>query len=314
MRPVIFFCPRVTRINGGIRNIFRLGEVLQSLGHPVTVFEQDAQRPNWFENSLPVVNTLTQDLVDQAVVILPEDLPHVLYELITRFSGPKILYNQNHFYSAHGLGDRGSFEDFGIHIMLCSSLTILDHARQRFPNMRSSLLPCVVDTDLFKPSEKKRQIAYMPRKRMIESKYLKDMAQFTMPELSDWEWKAIDAAHERDVATAMSEAAIFLSLSRLEGFGLTPLEAMASGCVVAGFTGIGGREYATPNNGFWAAEDDFPACLDALRQAVSLSMDKSGKRQDYDQVCRRTYALYTYDAFRVAAISAWQEILGNIGT
>ena len=69
-------------------------------------------------------------------------------------------------------------------------------------------------------------------------------------------------------AAAMGEAGVFLSLGRLESLGLTPLEAMACGCIVAGFTGIGGQEYASPANGFWAAEDDFPSCIKQLRAAL----------------------------------------------
>jgi hypothetical protein len=34
------------------------------------------------------------------------------------------------------------------------------------------------------------------------------------------------------------------------------LEAMASGCVVVGFTGMGGDEYAAADNGVWLACDD----------------------------------------------------------
>ena len=56
----------------------------------------------------------------------------------------------------------------------------------------------------------------------------------------------------------------------MESVGLTTLEAMASGCVCAGFTGIGGRQYATPDNGFWVDDDDCMAAADALAQAISL--------------------------------------------
>ncbi len=66
-----------------------------------------------------------------------------------------------------------------------------------------------------------------------------------------WRWAVIQNKSEAEVAAIMGQAAIFLSLSRFEGLGMTTLEAMASGCLVVGFTGIGGREYASRTNGFW---------------------------------------------------------------
>ena len=103
----------------------------------------------------------------------------------------------------------------------------------------------------------------------------------------------------------MGIAKVFLSLSRLEGFGLTPLEAMASGCVVAGFTGIGGREYAIPDNGFWADEDDFPACVAGLAKAVELS----AAPEKYRVACQKTLALYTPETFKKGVKEAWDGIL-----
>jgi len=114
---------------------------------------------------------------------------------------------------------------------------------------------------------------------------------------------------EGDVGRAMGEAKVFLSLSRLEGFGLTPLEAMASGCVVAGFTGIGGREYANAENGFWADEDDFPACVGQLKKAVELALAPAAAQKPYSDACRKTLAAYTPEAFEKAVKEAWAQIL-----
>ena len=54
----------------------------------------------------------------------------------------------------------------------------------------------------------------------------------------------------------------------MEAFPLTPLEAMASGCVVVGHHGNGGREYAGPANGFWFSPEQFEETVDALAAAL----------------------------------------------
>ncbi len=306
---IVFFCPPVSVINGGIKHIFRMAEALIAQGIDAVVFEQNAERPAWFASTAPVVG---QDIFSSSadhIYVLPEDQPHILADF-ARFPQRKVIYSQNHFYGALGIAGAGSFADYGVTDILCSSRTIYDHCRLRHGGLRAFVVPCAVDQALFRPVAEKRQIiAYMPRKRPVEAAYIRDMFRFTYPEYRTWEWQAIDNVSEAEAAATMGNARVFLSLSRLEGFGLTPLEAMASGCVIAGFTGIGGREYATPDNGFWAGEDDFPACTAALAEAVGLSLTADSPIKTYRAACEKTLSGYTPEAFRKGVADAWKEIL-----
>jgi hypothetical protein len=63
----------------------------------------------------------------------------------------------------------------------------------------------------------------------------------------------------------MMENRYLLSLSACEGFGLQPLEAMACGCAVVGFSGCGGREYMRPGtNSEYAEYPDFNGLADRM--------------------------------------------------
>lgn len=122
----------------------------------------------------------------------------------------------------------------------------------RHPSVRAHLVINGIDRARnFAPptAPKEKIIAYMPRKRPVEAAFIKDIFRYTYPEYDDWQWHAIDNVSEAEAAAVMARAGVFLALSRLESLGLSPLEAMASGCIVAGFTGIGGQEYARPENG-----------------------------------------------------------------
>ena len=59
-----------------------------------------------------------------------------------------------------------------------------------------------------------------------------------------------------------------LALNARESFGLVPIEAMASGCIVVGFHGYGGLEYATPENGYWFSPEYMEEVADALAGVV----------------------------------------------
>lgn len=106
----------------------------------------------------------------------------------------------------------------------------------------------------------------MPRKRPAAAARLTEIVRLK----SDVECVAIDGCSEVDTAAILAESSIFLALGHQESFGLPPVEAMASGCIVCGFSGEGMTDYATPDNGFWAQEDDLAGCVRSIQAAVEV--------------------------------------------
>ncbi len=88
---------------------------------------------------------------------------------------------------------------------------------------------------------------------------------------------------------------------------MATLEAMASGCVCAGFTGVGGQEYATPENGFWAPEDDCEAAVDALAQAADLVKTGGPPLARLVEAARETARHWSYAVFRPALEDFWHR-------
>lgn len=307
---VVFLCPPVGKINGGLKYIFRMAEVLRSAGVDAVVFEKDKARPQWFASTAPMIGQDELRPQNDEILVLSEDQPDVM-RTVAPWPQRKVIYCQNHFYAAIGAQGARSFADFGVADILCSSRTIMDYCQLRHPGTRTHLIPCAVDQALFAPAVKTRTIALVPRKRPVEAMFIQDMFMALVPAWRDVEWLSLDQVSEHDMAAALGRAAVFLSLSRLDGFGLTPVEAMASGCVVAGFTGIGGREYATPQNGFWAEEDDFAACRTALRQALQLWSTGGQQLADYQTATRATIANYTPEIFAESVCGAWEKIINQ---
>ena len=77
-------------------------------------------------------------------------------------------------------------------------------------------------------------------------------------------WQPVDNRTEKETADIFGRSEIVLSLPFLESFGLVPLEAMACGAIVVGFTGYGGEEYASAENGYWFPPDHMEEVADAL--------------------------------------------------
>lgn len=158
---------------------------------------------------------------------------------------------------------------------------------------------------------KKMQIAWMPNKRPKEAPVIQAIFRQNHPQYRDIPWVPIVGMSRRKCAQVMAESAVFASLSYLEGLGLPPLEAMASGCLVCGFIGHGGADYASPENGLWVDEGDH----DGFAQAVAVALDRAANsdREAERQLAagRATAKGYSQSRFEQELLSAWRSILGE---
>ena len=67
------------------------------------------------------------------------------------------------------------------------------------------------------------------------------------PRLKHLPFQELPRLQHEEVALALQEALLFLSCGHPEGFGLPLAEAIACGCLVVGYHGLAGRDFATPH-------------------------------------------------------------------
>jgi glycosyltransferase involved in cell wall biosynthesis len=159
-------------------------------------------------------------------------------------------------------------------------------------DVRPPVLRPGIDLDLFTPREKKPgmvRIAFMPRKNKALVERIRDTFGAMAADLGERvEWVSIQGMDAAGVAGTLGRCHIFLATGFPEGCPLPPLEAMACGCLVVGFGGLGGFDYMrgaadfpgafTPwwplrevkwgGNGLFCADADVPAAANGLRLAV----------------------------------------------
>ncbi|HEY0836879.1 MAG TPA: glycosyltransferase [Azospirillum sp.] len=218
----------------------------------------------------------------------------------------KHVYCQNQHYVTWGLKGPERWSDFGFDRVFAASAGIAGFL-SRVLGVDAQVVPPVIDHALFTASAKRVQVAAIPRKRKGEAANIRAVLGWKHPRWAAVPWVNIDNRSEREVAAILGESSVLLALGRFEGLGLPPLEAMAAGCVVAGFTGIGGAEYATAQNGFWSPEDDIEKCADQLAAALDVVAAGGPTHAAVVAAGRATARAYDRPAVAKVVIDYWAE-------
>ena len=239
------------------------------------------------------------------IIVVGEDHRNLLRDL-AKLPCIKVLHNQAFFYTFYGFDSIAELNAYPFHRILVAS----DYCASRLKELGvrhtiSRVRPAV--PDYFTPGEKTLQIAFAPRKRMAEAQFLKGYFQAKAPEYAQVPWIPLVDMTRQDCARIMGKSAVFAALPLLESLGLTSLEAMAAGCHVVGYTGHGGVEFATAQNGDWIAEGDHDAFVEKLRRACAAFQSGNPNLA----AGQATAAQFSRAGFERELAGAWKDILGD---
>ena len=258
---------------GGVANIYRHVEVLHGHGMPAFVALPRLPVRDFYGSTAPILlysGKLRDHVRAGDVLVIPEGFASVASELAGT-AARRLMFCQNQHYLPFSPDPRRGFAEFCVDGVIASSRAISDFFRDIYGLADVAVLPYAIDSARFgAAAQKKRQIAYMPRKLRGEVAFMMATFKRRHQRHAEIPWIDIDNVSQAESARLLGESAVFLSLSHRESFGLPPLEAMACSCLVAGFDGGGGREYATPGNGWWAEQGDWKGAIDGLAAAFDL--------------------------------------------
>lgn len=250
--------PDLSKAVGGVKQIHRLAEVLSSLGRNVKLIQQSADfHPGWFSSNVKTVGLndwlqiRTSLNPSSNIVILPETFVPGFCSYAPGI--PKIIFNQNCAYTfgIPGLPNTLNSEEIlqlYSHPELLHVLCVSIHDEKflidgfGLHSSRVSRIVNAIETDLFCPKgAKKMQIAFMPRKNSFDVKAVVALLRH-QPFSSKWKLQPISGCTQQQVASHLQDSLIFLAFGHPEGFGLPMAEALACGCALVGYSGLGGKE------------------------------------------------------------------------
>lgn len=229
---------------GGVQKLHDHVSILSDAGIDAAVASADTFDGHWFPMTAPTV-TLPVEVDSGDLLAVPEMLGDHLRTLAPGV--PRVSINQNTFrmYKQVARPHRHPYLE---NPDLISVLTISEHDRAlvaaSFPDLpvQRAFLGIDPATFAFRPGDRPRRLAYMPRKNGAAAALV--LQALSASHLLDgWEVVPIDGLPQRAVGETLSRCRLFLSFAQEEGFGLPGAEALAAGCSVVGFSGVGGNEY-----------------------------------------------------------------------
>jgi glycosyltransferase involved in cell wall biosynthesis len=310
---ILVLCPDNDTPSGGVRRLYRHVDVLCARGMPAwIVHEKPGFRCRWFNNTTPILGMSQAQATPSDYLVLPEIFAHGIAAMAPGV--PKVIFNQNAYFTFRGwpIGGTDGFAPYR-HPDVVATLAVsednLDYLRYAFPGITAHRVHYGIDP-LFTPQFPKRKaLAYMPRKNAQDAVQVLNLLR-GREALSGWELVPIDGVPETEVAKRLGECALFLSFGHPEGCPLPPLEAMASGCVIAGYHGRGGREYFDPAFSYPVEVGDVVGFAKAVEDMLGAEQREPGMLERKGKLAAE-YVRANYSPEREAQgiVAIWETIV-----
>lgn len=340
MRTVIFI-PPLPRITGGMAVLLRIAEHMHASGQPVCLALREANAA--LQAALPPqVPCLPWDnmcLTAEDCWLTPEGWPNALLAGL-QAKARCVVYVQNWAYFLSNMPDNTFWHQLPVRFIAVS-----EPVRQFIhysSGMDAPLLRPAIDPALFYPPRRDTsapesgplRIAYMPRKNPALARQVRETVHARLHHSAaspcSLEWHEIHHKSPQEVAHILRTCHIFLATGFPEGCPLPPLEALASGCIVAGFAGMGGWDYmrqAAPNasyardpwfplrpvpwdgNGFYVADADIMGASCALEGACTLLCTGGPALAAVRHAAAQTAAAYSPQHQATTIADLWQHWL-----
>jgi hypothetical protein len=312
---VWMICPDWDHPSGGIRKQYRAVDVLNAAGVPAAIVHKRAGfRCSWFEHDTRIVPAGDIGVAPGDVIAVPEIYGASILSLPPGVR--QVIFNQGAYLMLETFTDgRTAVAPYRDNPDLAAVVVVSDDSaevlRYAFPDVPVVRIRHGLDPARHHPPTEPpgRRIAYMPRRRADEAAQVLGLLELRGV-LDGWDVVAIERRTEAEVADILRSSRIFLSFSQLEGFGLPPLEALACGCLVAGFHGFGGRELFRPPFAVPVEDGDLVGFARAVEELIRLADDDpAAMRAAADAGSRFALERYSAEAERQDLVNAFAPLL-----
>jgi glycosyltransferase involved in cell wall biosynthesis len=275
---IYVLCPDHDKPSGGVKQLYRHVDVLNRNGFTATILhKRRGFRCTWFPNNTRVahyagaIRSIMRD--PRSCLVFPEIYGPEIAEYAP--GTKKVIFNQSGYLTFLGYSlDPGALDTPYRDPQVLAALVVSEDTRAylsyAFPQLPITRLRNGVDPAVFAYSAHKRpQIAFMPGKSDEDIAQVINLLKFRGA-LAGYRLAPIAGQSEAETAAIMRESLIFLNFGVQEGFALPAAEAIACGCTVVGYDGMGGREFIRPPWAHPVPAKDVLAFAQAVERVLAL--------------------------------------------
>lgn len=263
---------------GGVKVMLQHCLLLQEMGFRAQPLRLGSYEGNFFGypiQSVPI-SQVSLKLGEYDVVVCPEINPSAALQFQ---GGQKVMFVQNwvHLYESNMFPKEqifGTYIENGFSkVMSCSRFLLGKLNRESEKDL--FLVRNFIDLSCFKRDDSLRRpgrVLALPRKKPQDLDKI-----MRLLEDENFEFRLVDSLSQAELIKEYQAADVFLATGYPEGFGLPPLEAMACGAAVVGFTGGGAGEFMRDGETALVASDG--DCEEAARKLKQLLRDPELKER-----------------------------------
>jgi hypothetical protein len=287
----IFFGGNRQVPSGGVKIIYQHCDLLNKNGHIACPVHLGNFVVDWFEHTTPPISREQALAIIRPndVLICPEVIPLAAEEFNCK---KKIAFVQNWFLPELATGPDKSYEHFGFTGLLSCSQYITDYMNTR-SRLECHLVTNGINTRLFTPEPGARipgRVLCFNRRNIKDARKARRLlsadvrVQISCIELEN-------KYSQTEIIDFYRHADIFMAIGYPEGFALPPLEAMACGCAVIGFTGGGAGEFMLDNETALVCPDGDSAALARSLERIVIDTALKERLRRAGATLARTYSL-----------------------
>jgi hypothetical protein len=321
-----FFLPDFEKPSGGIKYVYDHVKCMNENGFNAKVIHQktgffptwlkdyfDVSKDNQVEN-LPIVylddGKLPINMED--FFFIPEGFPQVMENLANQNAPCKrIVFCLNWYYILNALPPGVFWTDYGINDCMSITKSQTEYIKMIMPTMNIKNVVGHIPSDVFTPPEtleqKKLQVAFVPSRDGGTKAYNVIKTVYALfPHLRFIRFFEMKGLGKEDYAQVLRESAFYVQFDEYTSWGTAPLEAFLAKCIVAGWDGVGGREYMNTDNMWIVPNGDILRLALAIGNMIETYMMDEIPEKTYEEMEKATL-LYTRETERDSIITAHNE-------